>query len=393
MLAVLDGDDQQVFVHAAVLIEGGQAGGALPLGAGNVAVQGLAVGVVLAVSNAALDSILDDVHSIVRLRGVLVVAAAVQLVVLLVEFLDLFIGVGSIKRGGDHHAVDSVTAQVGQLGRVVALADAGQVDAVLLHLAADHSDLGVIAPEDNKVRIGLLDLAQRHGEVGVARVVDFVVYHFQAEVIADGAGNLETTGAEVGGLVQDGESLGVVFIDHVAHDVAHMQLIGGGQLVDVVVAALGDSNVGGSRGDLGNLGGLGDLHVGQGAGRSLGADNGVDLVLLHQLLHGGHGGGRHTFIIDGNEVDGDGAIDAASGVDLVNGHLGSVLHDLAGHGRGAGQRADQAQVESAFDAGRFNSTGSSGTGSRSSGGSRAAAGSCGKAHGRGHDPSHCLFHS
>ena len=172
-----------------------------------------------------------------------------------------------------------------------------------------------------------------------------------------------------------------------------MQLIGSGQLVDVVVAALGDSNVGGSRGDLGNLGGLGDLHVGQGAGRSLRADNGVDLVLLHQLLHGGHGGGRHTFIIDGNEVDGDGAIDAASGVDLVNGHLGSVLHDLAGHGRGAGQRADQAQVESAFDAGRFNSTGSSGTGSRSSGGSRAAAGSCGKAHGRGHDPSHCLFHS
>ena len=89
----------------------------------------------------------------------------------------------------------------------------------------------------------------------------------------------------------------------------------------------------------------------------------------------------------------DGAIDAASGVDLVNGHLGSVLHDLAGHGRGAGQRSDQAQVESAFDAGRFNSTGSSGTGSRSSGGSRAAAGSCGNAHGRGHDPSHCFFHS
>ena len=120
----------------------------------------------------------------------------------------------------------------------------------------------MIAPEDNKVRIGLLDLAQGHGEVGVAGVVDFAVYHFQAEVIADGAGNLETTGAEVGGLVQDGESLGIVFIDHVAHDVAHMQLIGGGQLVDVVVAALGDSNVGGSRGDLGNLGGLGDLHVG-----------------------------------------------------------------------------------------------------------------------------------
>ena len=312
MLAVLDGDDQQVLVHTAVLIKGGQAGGTLPLGIADVAVQGLAVGVVLAVSNAALDSILDDVHSIVRLRGVLVVAAAVQLVVLLVEFLNLFIGVGSIKRGGDHHAVDSVTAQVGQLGRVVALADAGQVDAVLLHLAADHSDLGVIAPEDNKVRIGLLDLAQGHGEVGVAGVVDFAVYHFQAEVIADGAGNLETTSAEVGGLVQDGESLGVVFIDHVAHDVAHMQLIGSGQLVDVVVAALGDSNVGGSRGDLGNLGGLGDLHVGQGAGRSLRADNGVDLVLLHQLLHGGHGGGRHTFIIDGNEVDGDGAIDAAS---------------------------------------------------------------------------------
>ena len=96
MLAVLDGDDQQVLVHTAVLIKGGQAGGTLPLGIADVAVQGLAVGVVLAVSNAALDSILDDVHSIVRLRGVLVVAAAVQLVVLLVEFLNLFIGVGSI---------------------------------------------------------------------------------------------------------------------------------------------------------------------------------------------------------------------------------------------------------------------------------------------------------
>ena len=160
-----------------------------------------------------------------------------------------------------------------------------QVDAEVLGVLGDDRGLGAGRPHHDGLGVGVLDLGELRGHVGVARVESLVGDDLHAGLGRRGLEHGLAVLAEPAG-VRDQADLGdAVALHVVAQGEGHDDGVGPRRGEDQLVHRVGNDRAAG-HGDLRDAGALhvaADGHGGAGAG---GADDGHDLVLLDQPAGG-----------------------------------------------------------------------------------------------------------
>jgi hypothetical protein len=300
----------------------------------------------------------QDARRVVAERGQAVGRLAVVGLVLLDERLHLgalLVGRVMVRVVA---ALDRVAADLGELGRVPAVAaDERRLDAELPGLAEEVAGLGVVAGEEHRLRAGVLDRLQLRGHVGVATGVRLLG--------GDGAAELDEGLLEVAGqalrvrlrlVVEDGDLVGLqVLAGELRRDVA-LEGVDEADAEDHV-AELRDAHVRRRRRDHRHAVLLGDAAAGERRRRRDLAEDGDDLLVVDEAGDDGAGLGRLRRGVEGDQLD-RAALHAAGGVALLDGELDAVVRRDAEGGLGAGHRAVVADLDGtgALGSGRGSST-------------------------------------